>query len=826
MTYRFFPRKALATVCLWWIVALLAVACRPSLPPEPGPPEGVMFEADSCDDVPNPGPWCDQFPRIGASDGSDIVSYSNNTWLAIRARHHFVLLKSDWPTYNNYWSPPSQSDPFGYMRGLNPALKFLAVLQTRQFIDSNCWISTTFPNTCAMYTAANTADDATVAGDGWYAVDERGTVLTHPNSEKYINWSNLNPDTPGTSYPEWLGDYYVANIATAECPAGSGDPCWSGVYVESMNIPHGQTNLATIDADENGDRDVEQWDKCTLDQDQIDGYNRFFDLVATGGITVAGGEFSLSALEDPLALPETAAYATANFMGSFGIEYWPQCAVNPNYPSAENIVPDPDGNAGGNLWDYSMRAALRAEDANMLNVFMLDEAVASNATYSAAFTGSAIEIENHLRRFVVGSALLLNAYAIPRLDQLTSDYPCDECLVDLTTGASGTDIADLGWAGWPYYDAVDVDTGETMREIVAAGDALSGRVFKREYRNAVIYFNASGTDETITVPAGLNYINGSAIYGDHGHNPGGAVGTSLTVQAWDAYVLIRNTAATPTPVPTYTPTPTPTGAAPTNTPTRTPTPTPTHTATPTATPTAIPTATATATPVAMACPILPVTVDGSLAEWVATTITPRAMNATNARYVVPAATPAGADLSGLYWSACSGNELMIAAVITDSVIMEPGADLTIGDAMELIIDGLNDGIVRPLQDDHDLFIGPASRYPIDYNRPMAGATVVARQTPGSNWRYEMRIPLVSIWADVFPSNIGLVWGLWDNDVTPTPVASGTPGIDAADQTMIGRADAYNIPTPTVTPTPTRTPTPTVTPTPRDTATPTPTFIHG
>ena len=346
-------------------------------------PAGIMFEGAVCTDVVNGGPWnCDhQFPRIIASEGSDVVSYSNDTWLDIRARYNALMLKSDWPTYNNYSTKPAEDDPWGYLLGLNANLKFLAVLQMRQFATSYCHIPLTFPNTCAIYTAISTANGATAAGDGWYAVNSAGTRLSPgiTNPAPYVNWSGLNPDTPGTSYPAWLAAYYVANIKTAVCPVGSANLCWDGVYFEGMKIPHNEGSLVTIDADENGVEDIAQWDKCTMNEHQMDGYNMFFDSMAYNSVDVAGGEFSLSGLEDALSNTYTAGHATANFIGSFGLEQWPRCLVNPNTASGENIVPDEAGDPGGNLWDYNMRAAVRAEDLNMLNVLMLDEAIITDA---------------------------------------------------------------------------------------------------------------------------------------------------------------------------------------------------------------------------------------------------------------------------------------------------------------------------------------------------------------------------------------------------------------------------------------------------------------
>jgi len=65
--------------------------------------------------------------------------------------------------------------------------------------------------------------------------------------------------------------------------------------------------------------------------------------------------------------------------------------------------------------------------------------------------------------------------------------------------------------------------------------------------------------------------------------------------------------------------------------------------------------------------------------------------------------------------------------------------------------------------------------------------VVARVTPGSNWRFEMRIPIARIWASlVGGSTIGRTFGLHDNDGTATP---------GPDRVIIGQPGQITLPTP-------------------------------
>jgi len=839
-------KKLIVLLIILFVALAIAVAC--TRPPQPGPapsptPEQVgrlslddlraivaesgtrstMFDGTAAG-VNNGGPWntTHAFPRIIASNGGDVVSDSNNTRLDALARYHAILWGQDWPTYFEYPTTPSQTEPFSYTRSLNSDIKFIAALHTYQYPESYCGNVATFPNRCALFNAADTANGATAAGDGWYARDTGGAKLkpaSNPYNEYFINWGiNLDPDS-ADNFARWAANYITDTMLAATC---DGVTCWDGVYLEQAGIPHELSNFLHIDGDENAVRDgsAAQWNKCTVNSHQMDGYNLFFDLLATSGITVAGSETSLSGLTDALSIPYSAGHASAGFIGSFPLTTWPRCALNPYTFSADSITPNPAGVAGGNLWDYGMRGAIKWEDTNALTVLMSDNSIYDNTYWLTYITDGD---ENHLRRINVISAMLLNAYAVPHEDrQSTSQYPCDECLVDASTGAAGVAIANLGWAGYPFYDAINTTDGLTMREKIAAGAALNGLVWVREFGNALAVFNATTTAQNVAIGSGWEYVNGVTAYGgDHTHNPGGAAPSTISVPAWDGYVLVRDTAATPTPVNTYTPTPTPTatgtGSA-TPTPTRTPTRTPTPTAT--ATPTGIP---ATATPVPLACGVRSGTVDGNIAEWA--NATPQYLSASNRAYLAPLVpTPSAADLSGAFWVACSGNTLLVAGVITDSVVMDGVGDIYVGDAAEVQIDGKGDGITRPLQDDHSYMIDTASNL-LDYNLPVTGATVVARSTPGSNWRFEMSVPLSSVWEGIGNGSIvGKLFGLWDNDTTPTPLPGGTPSLDTVDQVMIGAGSQLSLPTSTPTPTytPTPTPTPTRTATPTVTPTPTPT----
>lgn len=751
-------------------------------------PAGVMFDG-TCDGLNNGGPWActHAFPRIIATAGTYLPNQSTSDWLKHLARYQGAMLTTDWPNYNNYSPQPAgwQSDPFGYVRGLQEDAglawsdyKFLAVLHTYQLQYNYCG-SAWAPNACAIYTAMSTADGATANTDGWYARDSGGAVLNAATG-KQENWSSLDPDGAAGKWPGWLGSFVATDVWGDTC---NGEHCWDGIYVESMNIPHALTNFLHIDADENGEEDLNQgsWDKCDVDTHQMDGFNAFFDILASEGITVAGGETEWTGLLDYETPSYLDGHATASFNGDFPRSPWYRCFTAPHDYSSGIIIPDPAGNAGGNKWDWNMRQAVRAEDSGGLNVLMSGENLYDDGnpnTIDDDYFKQYVSGENQQKRIVIGSALLLNAYAAPNRDQIPYWYPADEALVDLGTGAAGTDIADLGWLGWPYYDAVNTTGGAyglTMRDVISNSNSLAGAVWVRQFEHGAVIFNATTTTQNVSIGSGWKYINGSAAYGgDHTHNPGGAAPSTLSVPAWDAYVLIRDTASTPTPGATYTATPTRT-ATPTITPggpTATPTPTGTGTATPT--PTITPTGTPLPTSTPLPCSTIAATIDGSLAEWAGRPS--QALSAANRAYLQPGTpTPSAADLSGRLWVACSGSDLLLAAIMTDSVQIDGAGDVWIGDSIEVQVDALNDGLTRPGQDDHDLMFALDGRAQ-DYNYPLE-ATVVARATPGSNWRVEARIPLTAIWQYVASGQqIGTRLGLWDNDTATSP--------DVVDQVMV------------------------------------------
>lgn len=75
---------------------------------------------------------------------------------------------------------------------------------------------------------------------------------------------------------------------------------------------------------------------------------------------------------------------------------------------------------------------------------------------------------------------------------MSEAYPCDECLVNLSaSGLATSDPDDLGWLGWPYYDATNTTDGKTMRQYIADGTALSGVVWTVCFNYGMVVFNAT-----------------------------------------------------------------------------------------------------------------------------------------------------------------------------------------------------------------------------------------------------------------------------------------------------------------------------------------------
>lgn len=753
-----------------------------------------------------------QFPRLKASNGN--YATSDATATILNRLQYFDLVEFVADRHNWYANSCTTIDSHTYLRNANPKIKLLGVYHSYGFEDADLLGPICNPNVKAMWTAYDTADGAAPASS-WYMLDEDGNVVPYASTgleemlvenQVILNWSDLQSGFDVSNLSTWWAAHVISDkFSGAQC---GGVDCWDGVILEAVGIPHQyQGNLWDIDEDGNQDFSQVGMGRAGVNTATYNGWLGAFkpiDVSTTLTIMTDGGW-----QPNPTGIDDSPVMATSvDIAQDFGwptdITYLNECVGSVNSYC-------PWGPPPGRYWDFHMRqyvnwldeAGTGANTASYVNA-MTDYATFAARSYSGATTwGTYVTNYRQYQRFLLASTLLDNGYAQVHSGQ----YPdwCDECGVDLATGTSAQTVAATGWLGCPLEQALTLSTGDTLRNIIGAGDwdTLSDYVWKREFTNGLVVVNPKTTAQTVNVGAGWKKIY--SPFGQLTHNNGAVVSGLLTIPAMNAFVLVRNMANTPTPFLTNTPTPTatpsptvtptwtPGGPTATPTPTNTPTRTPTPTATPTATATPTPTATPTATPAAAgACAVLAATVDGSMAEW--TSSTPQYLNAANAAYIYPAATPAAADLSAAFWMACSGDNLLVAGIITDTVVMTGTGAIYVGDAAQVQIDGLNDDITRPGQDDHDLFVNPAGLL-LNYNRPVPGATVVARATPGSNWRFEMSIPLAQIWAQITSGSvIGRRYGLHDNDVTPTPLPGGTPSADSVDQVMIGAKGSIQMPT--------------------------------
>lgn len=544
------------------IVACLTLSCASSQ----APPLTVARD-DLADAVclPTTVTWADEHmaPKIGATDGDYNVSDSNRANLEATKNYYLTLWTPDWTSYDLYSPPPEVGNPQEYVRSRNPAAKLIAVFHEYGLPASYCH-TPAYPVRCDLVTEQVK----------WRAKNASGGDIYFDPNAIHLNWT--------TQYATWLADYIAGpNVWQKMC---GNKPCWDGVYVETLSIPHSLNGFLSIDADRNGVQDLGKRTKCEVDARQMAGYATFFDRLASHGVAPAGGEGMESGLAGPDSPPVLAGHATAAFSGDFPRLGWPDCSVGPYDYRGGWTIP------GGDKWAYNMRQVLKWQDSGAMPVLMMGEPL--YGTNGDAFFRRYVTGENQQRRLVVASAIIADAYAIPHVNQTPRLYPCDECLVDRVTGQATTSVANLGWLGCRLAESTN-ERGETLR----TADDLAG-VWTAPFANGLTVLNATTSERTVEIGPGWRFIRGNFGYGGDGsHNPGGPAPETLTVGPYDAYVLIRDVAApvTPTARPTLTPAPTRTPTV-TVSPTRRPTITPAHTRTPTATPTASQTPTVTTTP--------------------------------------------------------------------------------------------------------------------------------------------------------------------------------------------------------------------------------------
>ena len=281
----------------------------------------------------------------------------------------------------------------------------------------------------------------------------------------------------------------------------------------------------------------------------------------------------------------------------------------------------------------------------------------------------------------------------------------------------------------------------------------------------------------------------------------------------------------PTPTATWTPWPSPTRSPRPNT-----TPTVTSTPTATRTPTTGPTPTPQPPSRMLDCPRLPAdfAVDGHIDEWAG--FPEISLASSTAGYVNHPPGPEATDLSARVWCGWQGNDLALAAVITDDTLLRDSTSIWHDDSIEFGLDAMRDGWMWDQINDHQFTIATDGAFTDlgAYTVPTATLTVM---TATNVYTVELYLPQSLLNAgDLVPGQLlGFTVGLNDDDDGASRddhiiwSGSGTIG-DAAAFGALRLVGAANTPTPTpagATPTKTTTATTTETSTPTSTPTPPP-----
>jgi hypothetical protein len=573
------------------VLALLA-GCVPPPRPAVGPNEtdipiaqrqvGILAAACPALDGSTgwePGPFPEHgFPRIKASNGNYIMADASTTTLNRLRFYDMVEMVSSRPFW--YENGCTANDTFAYLQAANPNIKLMGVFHSYGFNNPTAFSLTCHPTVRDKYDAYSTANGT---GGDWHMLTDLGSYITWPgalSNQTILNWSDVQPDADhgSNSLGRWFGDY----VSGANFEGKN----WHGVILETVPVPSSLPGSAAADADENSLSDFYESGKgrAFFNAAQYAGWNYAWQRMADNGsalvtMTDGGWEPNPTGINDP---PVMMPYANIAQDFSFPASsfYLNDCSASPS----SSCPTRPPNNA---WWAFHMRQYLTWMDGAgteaavpgasfVLAMTYYDEF--ANKTYAGATKwGTYVRSYDQYRRLVIGSALQDNGYAQVHAGQ----YPtwCDECGV--VGGATTESLAAKNWMGCPLGVAVN-ESGQNMREVIASDwQALGTQVWKREFSNALVLVNPTTSARTVTIGSGWQRINGTY---DRVHNNGAAVGTTLSVPAMDAYVLVRSGASTATPGATATNTPT--GGA-TATPTVTPGG-PTATSTPTSAPTNTP----------------------------------------------------------------------------------------------------------------------------------------------------------------------------------------------------------------------------------------------
>ena len=287
----------------------------------------------------------------------------------------------------------------------------------------------------------------------------------------------------------------------------------------------------------------------------------------------------------------------------------------------------------------------------------------------------------------------------------------------------------------------------------------------------------------------------------------------------------------PTPTSTWTPWPSPTHTPrPNTTPTVTRTPTTTTTPTPRRTPTPGPTPTPRPPSRVLDCPRVPSSfaVDGHVDEWAG--FPEIILNSSTADYVNHPPGPEPTDLSARVWCGWQGNDLALAAVITDDLLIRDSTSIWHDDSIEFGLDAMRDGWLWDQINDHQ-FTAAIDGTLTDLGTYAVPTATLKVLTATGVYTVELRLPQSLLNAgDLVPGQlIGFTVRLNDDDdgASRDDYISWSGNVTIGDSTDFGAlrlVGAANTPTPTptgATPTMTTIATSTATSTPMSTPTPQP-----
>lgn len=526
---------------------------------------GIGVSAGSCPALGNKGgPWTNEhaFPRLVASYGDYMspLTLTSDAKLTELARFDQVW----WVANQPYWQTemlapggPLGYDQFAKLRQLNPETKIIAVLHNYMLNNANpafrCDANgDPLPNnlrdkvTCDIYKAVKfmngangTSGDANLGvgyGD-WYLRDATGGQVvawpsTHPH-KRIPNWSLNEPDVDsnGDNYTKWFARYVTSDaILGRQC---SGRDCWDGVYHE--DIYHHLANVWDQDEDGNSDYYQAGVGQSATRYQWYMGLKNWMDRVTAVGKVVVGDNGWDPDVAETSPLPALA--GTMNMSLDSNFPFYPHydwtCGGGSSCPTWA-----PFGQV--RKWDMHMNRYIAWQDSGgSLGVAYILGADAGLANITGnvignGTAGSFWQQEYEYARFVLGSALLDNGYALTYGGQHSNRW-CDECGV--VNGRTVSDMSGEDWMGCPVdVEAVSMTDGATMRQMIAAGQGarLSDHVWKREFSNALVLVNPTSTSQTVNVVGEWYRILG---VDDPVHNNGMKVTGSISIDAMDAFVL-------------------------------------------------------------------------------------------------------------------------------------------------------------------------------------------------------------------------------------------------------------------------------------------------